>query len=382
MDNLKTNIDIKITLRNIDDIYWTIPDPTFNYNINNYNKNFETETYIKYDDEHLLGTTYFYDIVNIIDNQPLITEVDKEKLISLVTAGTMDKKNLIYMLSNYMLSQKITELEDAIKKGDTLDKNLIEIYKYSKNENIDYISHSQFKKLDDAIKYLYIPRKKNPQTDTKQDLLYLLKFIKRYPKLGISTIDMAIDDDNNRVMIDANFIDKNTTYILTRVNCYKYDISNIYTIPPSQINDIFKDIFSNVTLDNLQNKYDYTIVDEMEKTSTPVYVYKSTPVYVYKLTDATKEKQKKLLEQAKDNISTSGVNPLTKEDIEYLNMKETITADTKKDIDGYEYVDIEFNITPEVYKKAYKPNDGVLKNNYIPNNDSITILSAIVKKIV
>lgn len=374
MDNLKTNIDVKITLRNIDDIYWTIPDPTFNYNINNYNENFETETYIKYDDEHLLGTTYFYDIVNIIDNQPLITEVDKEKLISLVTAGTMDKKNLIYMLSNYMLAEKITELEDAIRKGDTPDKNLIEIYKYSKNENIDYISHSQFKKLDDAIKYLYIPRKKNPQTDIKQDLLYLLKFIKRYPKLGISTIDMAIDDDNNRVMIDVNFIDKNTTYILTRVNCYKYDISNIYTIPPSQINDIFKDIFSNVTLDNLQNKYDYTIVDEMEKTSTPVYVYK--------LTDATKEKQKKLLEQAKDNISTSGVNPLTKEDIEYLNMKETITADTKKDIDGYEYVDIEFNITPEVYKKAYKPNDGVLKNNYIPNNDSITILSAIVKKIV
>lgn len=374
MDNLKTNIDVKITLRNIDDIYWTIPDPTFNYNINNYNENFETETYIKYDDEHLLGTTYFYDIVNIIDNQPLITEADKEKLISLVTAGTMDKKNLIYMLSNYMLAEKITELEDAIRKGDTPDKNLIEIYKYSKNENIDYISHSQFKKLDDAIKYLYIPRKKNPQTDIKQDLLYLLKFIKRYPKLGISTIDMAIDDDNNRVMIDANFIDKNTTYILTRVNCYKYDISNIYTIPPSQINDIFKDIFSNVTLDNLQNKYDYTIVDEMEKTSTPVYVYK--------LTDATKEKQKKLLEQAKDNISTSGVNPLTKEDIEYLNMKETITADTKKDIDGYEYVDIEFDITPEVYKKAYKPNSGVLKNNYIPNNDSTDILSAIVKKIL
>lgn len=374
MDNLKTNIDIKITLRNIDDIYWTIPDPTFNYNINNYNKNFETETYIKYDDEHLLGTTYFYDIVNIIDNQPLITEVDKEKLISLVTAGTMDKKNLIYMLSNYMLSQKITELEDAIKKGDTPDKNLIEIYKYSKNENIDYISHSQFKKLDDAIKYLYIPRKKNPQTDIKQDLLYLLKFIKRYPKLGISTVDIAIDDDNNRVMIDANFIDKNTTYVLTRVNCYKYDISNIYTIPPSQINDIFKEIFSNVHLDNLQNKYDYTIVDEIEKTSTPVYVYK--------LTDATKEKQKKLLEKAKENISTSGVNPLSKEDIDYLNMKETITADTKKDIDEYEYVDIEFNIAPEVYKKAYKPNDGVLKNNYIPNNDSIAILSAIVEKIL
>lgn len=374
MDNLKTNIDIKITLRNIDDIYWTIPDPTFNYNINNYNKNFETETYIKYDDEHLLGTTYFYDIVNIIDNQPLITEVDKEKLISLVTEGTMDKKNLIYMLSNYMLSQKITELEDAIKKGDTPDKNLIEIYKYSKNENIDYISHSQFKKLDDAIKYLYIPRKKNPQTDIKQDLLYLLKFIKRYPKLGISTIDMAIDDDNNRVMIDANFIDKNTTYILTRVNCYKYDISNIYTIPPSQINDIFKDIFSNVTLDNLQNKYDYTIVDEMEKTSTPVYVYK--------LTDATKEKQKKLLEQAKDNISTSSVNQLSKEDIAYLNMKETTTADTKTDIEGYKYVDTECNIAPEVYKKAYKPNDGVLKNNYISNDNSIAILSAIVEKIV
>jgi len=374
MDNLKTNIDIKIKLRNIDDIYWTIPDPTFNYNINNYNENFETETYIKYDDERLLGETYFYDIVNIIDNQPLITETDKEKLISLVTAGTMDKKNLVYMLSNYMLSQKITKLEDAIKKGDTPDKNLIEIYKYSKNENIDYIHKSQFIKLDDAIKYLYIPRKKNPQIDPKQDLLYLLKFIKKYPKLGIATVDIAIDDDNNRVMIDANFIDKATTYILTKANCYKYDISNTYTIPPSQINDIFKDIFSNVPLDNLQNKYDYTIVDEIKKTSTPIYVYK--------LTNATKEKQKKLLEKAKDNISISGVNPLSKEDIAYLNMKKTITADAKKDIDGYEYVDTEFNIAPEVYKKAYKPNDGVLKNNYIPNNDSIAILNAIVEKIV
>lgn len=374
MNKLKTNIDIEIKLRNIDDIYWTIPDPTFNYNVNNYNENFETESYIKYDDESLSGATYFYDIVNIIDNQPLITETDKEKLISLVTAGTMDKKNLIYMLSNYMLSQKITELEDTIKKGDNPDTSLIEIYKYSKNENIDYISHNQFKKLDDAIKYLYIPKKKNPQTNIKQDLLYLLKFIKKYPKLDISTVDIAIDDDNNRVMIDANFIDKATTYILTKVNCYKYDINNTYTIPPNQINDIFKDIFSNVPLDNLQNKYDYTIVDEIEKTSTPVYVYK--------LTDATKEKQKKLLEKAKDNISTSGVNPLSKEDIAYLNMKETITADTKKDIDGYEYVDIEFDITPEVYKKAYKPNSGVLKNNYIPNNDSTDILSAIVKKIL
>lgn len=65
-----------------------------------------------------------------------------------------------------MLSQKITELEDAIKKGDTPDKNLIEIYKYSKNENIDYISHSQFKKLDDAIKniYIYLERKILRQT--------------------------------------------------------------------------------------------------------------------------------------------------------------------------------------------------------------------------
>ena len=63
-------------------------------------------------------------------------------------------------------------------------------------------------------------------------------------------------------------------------------------------------------------------------------------------------------------------------------MKKTITADTKKNIDEYEYLDTEFNFTPEVYKKAYKPNDGVLKNNYISNNDSIAILSAIVEKIV
>lgn len=153
-----------------------------------------------------------------------------------------------------------------------------------------------------------------------------------------------------------------------------YDIINAYTIPPNQINDIFKNIFSDVELNNIQNKYDYTIVDEMKQTSTPIYVYK--------LSDTTKETQKKRLEKAKISLTESGINPLSKEDIEYLNMKETITADTKKDIDGYEYTDTEFNFTPEVYKKLYKPNGGVLKDSYMQTGDNIAILSAIVDKIL
>lgn len=370
MNDLKINIDISIKLRNFDDTYWTVSDPTLNYNINNYNENFEIETYIDYDDNCLIGATGFNEIANVINAQPLITTSDKEKLISILTAGTMDKTNLIYMLSDYMLSEKITEFEDIIKKGNTPDINLINIYKYSKNENIDYISHSGFRKLDNAIKQLYIPRKKKPQVNIKQNLLYLLKFIKRYPKLGTATVDVDIKDDNNGVKICANLLDKNSTYILTTVSCYKYDISNAYTIPPSQINDIFK----NIQLNSMQNKYDYTIVDEMKNTSTPVYVYK--------LTNATKEKQKKLLEKAKETLITSDTNPLTKEDIAYLNMKETITANTKQNIDGYEYIDTEFTVTPEVYKKLYKPNGGVLKDNYIQTDDNVAILSAIVDKIL
>lgn len=370
MNDLKINIDVKIKLRNLDDAYWSVPDPTLNYSINNYKENFEIETYINYDDEYLCGATNFYEIANVINGQPLISGTDKEKLISLVTADTIDKTNLVYMLSDYILSEKITEFESIIKKGDTPDVNLIEIYKYSKTKDIDYVSHNQFRKLDDAIKYLYIPRKKKPQIDLKQNLLYLLKFIKRYPKLGTATIDMDIKDDNNRIKISANLLDKNSTYILTTVSCYKYNISNAYTIPPSQINDVFKDILFYDT----QNKYDYTIVDEMKNTSTPIYVYK--------LTDATKEKQKKLLEKAKMSLATSGINPLTKEDIAYLNMKETITTDIKKDIDKYEYFDTEFDITPEVYKKIYKPANGTSKNTYIANNDNITILSAVVDKIL
>lgn len=370
MNDLKINIDVKIKLRNLNDAYWTIADPTLNYSINNYKENFEIETYINYDDEYLCGATNFYEIANVINAQPFITEADKEKLIALVTAGTMDKKNLVYMLSNYMLSEKLTEFENIIKKGDTPDVNLIEIYKYSKTKDIDYISNSQFRKLDNAIKQLYIPRKKKPQVNIKQNLLYLLKFIKRYPKLGTTIVDMDIKDESNSIEISANFFDKNKTYILTKIDCYKYDINNTYTIPPSQINDIFSDI----PLDSMQNKYDYTIVDEMEKTSTPVYVYK--------LTDTTKEKQKKLLEKAKETLITSDTNPLTKEDIAYLNMKETVTSNTKKDIDGYEYIDTEFDITPEIYKKIYKPNGGILKDNYMQTGDNIAILNAIVDKIL
>ena len=370
MNDLKINIDVKIKLRTLDDAYWSVPDPTLNYNINNYKGEFETEVYIKYDDECLLGATNFYEIFNIVNAQPFITGADKEKLISLLTAGTIDKTNLMYMLSNYMLSEKLTEFESIIKKGNTPDVNLIEIYKYSKAKDIDYISNSQFRKLNNAIKQLYIPRKKKPQVNIKQNLLYLLKFIKRYPKLGTTIIDMDIKDENNSIEISANFFDKNKTYILTKIDCYKYDINNTYTIPPSQINDIFSDI----PLDSMQNKYDYTIIDKMKKTSTPIYVYK--------LTDTTKEKQKKLLEKAKISLITSDTNPLTKEDIAYLNIKETVTSNTKKDIDGYEYIDTEFNITPEVYKKIYKPNGGILKDNYIQTGDNVAILNDIVDKIV
>lgn len=378
MNDLKINIDVKIKLRNLDDAYWTIADPTLNYSINNYKENFEIKTYIDYNDNCLIGatgfneigSTGFYEIFNIVNAQPFIIGADKEKLISLLTAGTIDKTNLMYMLSNYMLSEKITEFEEAIKKGDTPDVNLIEIYKYSKTKDIDYISNSQFRKLDNAIKQLYIPRKKKPQVNIKQNLLYLLKFIKRYPKLGTAIIDMDIKDENNSIEISANFFNKNKTYILTKIDCYKYDINNTYTIPPSQINDIFSDI----PLDSMQNKYDYTIIDEMKKTSTPIYVYK--------LTDTTKEKQKKLLEKAKETLITSDTNPLTKEDIAYLNMKETVTSNTKKDIDGYEYIDTEFDITPEIYKKIYKPANGTSKNTYIPNGDNIAMLSAIIDKIL
>lgn len=370
MNNLKVSIDIKIELRTLDDAYWSVPDPTLNYNINNYKEEFETEVYINYDDERLLGTTNFYEIANVINGQPLISGADKEKLIALVTTGTIDKTNLMYMLSDYILSEKITEFEDIIKKGKTPNTDLINLYSYSKNKDIDYISNSQFRKLDNAIKQLYIPRKKKPQVNIKQNLLYLLKFIKRYPKLGTVIIDMDIKDESNSIEISANFFDKNKTYILTKIDCYKYDINNTYTIPPSQINDIFSDI----PLDSMQNKYDYTIVDEMKKTSTPIYVYK--------LTDTTKEKQKKLLEKAKISLVTSDINPLTKEDIAYLNMKETVTSNTKKDIDGYEYIDTEFDITPEVYKKIYKPNGGILKDNYIQTGNNVAILSDIVDKIL
>lgn len=72
MNDLKINIDVKIKLRNLDDAYWTIADPTLNYNINNYKENFEIETYIDYDDNYLVGETGFYEIFNIVNAQPFL----------------------------------------------------------------------------------------------------------------------------------------------------------------------------------------------------------------------------------------------------------------------------------------------------------------------
>lgn len=372
MNDLKINIDIKIKLRDIDNADWSVSDPTFNYNINNHKGDTEIETYIDHDGDSLFGATYFYDTKAIIDAQPLITKTDKEKLLCILAANTIDKKNIIYMLSPYMLPEKLEEFEDTIKKGNTPDTNIIDIYNYSKRDNIDYISHNQFIKLTDSIKYLYIPRKKHKPESQKKELFFLLSFIKKYPKLGTAYIKININDKDNdtEIEVNAGFYDKNKASIYTDVDCYKYDIFNTRKIPPNKISNIFSDI----ALDVMQNVYDNTIVDKMEKTSIPTYVYK--------LTDATKEKQKKLLENAKEITSKTGINPLSKDDIAYLNMKETIIVDTKQDIKGYEHKDTKFKITHEVYNSLCNTNSKVLKEGYVSTNESIAVLKAIIEKIL
>lgn len=274
------------------------------------------------------------------------------------------------MLSPYILPDKLKEFENTVKKGNTPDTGLTDIYRYSKHDNIDYISHNQFIKLADSIKCLYIPRQKHKPENQKKELLFLLSFIKKYPKLGTAHIKININDKDNEVEVNAGFYDKNQATIFTEVDCYKYDIFNALRIPPNMISDIFSDI----PLDVMQNIYNNNIVDKMEETSTPTYVYK--------LTDATKEKQKKLLENAKEIASKTGINPLSKDDIAYLNMKETVKVDTKKDIEGYEHHDTMFKITPEVYNLLWNTNSKVLKEGDVPTNECITVLKTIMEKIL
>lgn len=274
------------------------------------------------------------------------------------------------MLSPYILPEKLKEFENTVKKGNTPDTGLTDIYNYSKHDNIDYISHNQFIKLADSVKYLYIPRQKHKPANQKKELLFLLSFIKKYPKLGTAHIKINIDDKDNEVEVNAGFYDKNKATMFTEVDCYKYDIFNALRIPPNKINNIFSDI----PLDVMQNIYDNNIVDKMHETSIPTYVYK--------LTDATKEKQKKLLENAKEITSNTGTNPLSKDDIAYLNMKETVKVDTKKDIEGYEHHNTMFKITPEVYNLLWNTNSKVLKEGYVPTNECITVLKAIIEKIL
>lgn len=370
MNDLKINIDIKIKLRDIDNADWSVSNPIFNFNINNHRGNTEIATYIDHDGDSLFGATYFSDTKTLIDAQPLITKTDKEKLLCILAANTIDKKNIIYMLSPYILPDKLKEFENTVKKGNTPDTGLTDIYRYSKHDNIDYISHNQFIKLADSIKCLYIPRQKHKPENQKKELLFLLSFIKKYPKLGTAHIKININDKDNEVEVNAGFYDKNQATIFTEVDCYKYDIFNALRIPPNMISDIFSDI----PLDVMQNIYNNNIVDKMEETSTPTYVYK--------LTDATKEKQKKLLENAKEIASKTSINPLSKDDIAYLNMKETVKIDTKKDIEGYEHHDTMFKITPEVYNLLWNTNSKVLKEGYLPTNECITVLKAIMEKIL
>ena len=276
------------------------------------------------------------------------------------------------MLSPYILPEKLKEFENTVKKGNTPDTNIIEIYNYSKHDNIDNISHSEFTKLTDSVKYLYIPRQKHKPASQKKELLFLLSFIKKYPKLGTAHIKININDKDNdtEIEVNAGFYDKNKATMFTNVDCYKYDIFNTRRIPPNRISDIFSD----VPLDVMQNVYDNTIVDKMEETSIPTYVYK--------LTDATKEKQKKLLENAKEIASKTGINPLSKDDIAYLNMKETVKVDTKKDIEGYEHHDTMFKITSEVYNLLWNTSSKISKDEYTSTNESIAVLKAIIEKIL
>lgn len=242
------------------------------------------------------------------------------------------------------------------------------------------LSFGIYTKLDKGIKSLY--KVKQDKDNDKFTLIFILKLINKYQKyitkIKYTSINIS-NTTNTTVFINASQIKQTKTL---RLNLHEIipviddDIKNITakTIPLHMLdiddasdNSIkFGDLFESI------NPNDY--LSNQAPHNANYYAHKDNilmPTYSHHMNDETEQSINHMLANAVNEKSTAGKNPLSDEDMQYVNKSLFLITENKKE-DGYISIFMGYS-----QNKAY--NDELYYYDHITSNETIVkMLTAII----
>lgn len=311
-------------------------------------------------DENEIETFVLLKNYNTTDLKYLRIELDKYAYNGIKDLARKDA--LEYLTSN----KPIEDLSTIIHLLKETLPNQISLETYNKNEN----------NIQKRYSLLHV------EYNDKYILQFIINLISKYKKYIIKIKNFSLNIKNktntnlyigtkptsksNELSIRLHeripIVDKNTEIISSNIPLHILDINNTNEEYRSiRFNNLFKNINSSEYLNNPAPH------------SANYYIHRDnilTPIYQHIMTDETKQKINHILADAISKQISTGINPLSDEDMQYVNQKEYMFTNNETE-EGYQSKFIGYT-----QNKIYD-NELYSENNITSNTTVIKILTAV-----
>lgn len=311
-------------------------------------------------DENEIETFVLLKNYNTTDLKYLRIELDKYAYNSIKDLARKDA--LEYLTSN----KPIEDLSTIIHLLKETLPNQISLETYNKNEN----------NIQKRYSLLHV------EYNDKYILQFIINLISKYKKYIIKIKNFSLNIKNktntnlyigtkptsksNELSIRLHeripIVDKNTEIISSNIPLHVLDINNTNEEYGSiKFNNLFKNIDSSEYLNNAAPH------------SANYYIHKDNiliPIYQHIMTDETKQKINHMLADATTKKLSTGQNPLSNEDMQYVNQKEYMFTNNETE-EGYKSIFANYTQNEAYDNELY--ND----NNITSNTTVIKILTAV-----
>lgn len=315
------------------------------------------------------------------------TQTDKDNLLLLYNTHDLNKSNVYYIPNEKAVRIYENQFYAALKNGLTLDEDLIETIKFTKNPDNMHTkkSYDEYMSMSDSIKRLYSKKINKKSTSYEGQITYLLQLINDYAddldEINIS-LNVINNKTNNEVWLYFSKKD-NIDKAYTKVNLKNTNLPcSSNTIYPADIDDKFLELFKAIPyLRCLNNEFDDDLIEDLNKNSSLQQTFV--------LNDLGKAEQFDILDKMGDYLLGISKKKLTKDEKEILHLPETLTVtDNPKTwpktwpINGSKYYDIESTtqiVNTDLFdvSRLNKP----LNSNRISYKQTMIILQSIIDKL-
>lgn len=314
-------------------------------------------------------------------------QIDKDNLVLLYNTYDLNKSNVYYIPNERAIRVYENKFYAALKSGLTLDENLIETIKFTKQPSNMHTkkSYDKYMSMPDNIKRLYSKKLNKKPTSYKGQINYLLQLISDYAD-NLDEIDISLNVINNKTNNEVwlYFSKKDNAYkAYTKVNLKNTNLPcSSNTIYPADVDDEFLELFKAIPyLRCLNNEFDDELMPDLNENSSIQQTFV--------LNDLGKAEQFDMLDKLGDYLLGISTENLTKKEKEILHLPETLTVtDNPKTwpkmwpINGSKYYDMESTtqiINTDLFdvSRLNKP----LNKNRISCTQTMILLQSIINKL-